>query len=147
MINFLSLKEMFLISLQGNPIFGVSLDTKSQSKLSATWFFDLNHRRLLPTINNYICCLLTMQVASGGWVPNALPSTPQTTHKPKPRGVDHSSGLPYAHPSHKQTCFFYTLLFAVGSDIIILSDDISDEDRPQHQKLRPLLFSNSVWVL
>ena len=29
MINFLSLKEMFLISLQGNPIFGVSLDTKS----------------------------------------------------------------------------------------------------------------------
>lgn len=25
MTNFLSLKEMFLISLQGNPIFGVSL--------------------------------------------------------------------------------------------------------------------------
>ena len=34
MINFLSLKEMFLISLQGNPIFGVSLETKNQSKLS-----------------------------------------------------------------------------------------------------------------
>lgn len=29
MINFLSLKEMFLISLQGNPILGVSLDTKN----------------------------------------------------------------------------------------------------------------------
>ena len=28
MINFLSLKEMFLISLQGNPIFGVSLGRK-----------------------------------------------------------------------------------------------------------------------
>lgn len=33
MINFLSLKEMFLISLQGNPIFGVSLDTKIQREL------------------------------------------------------------------------------------------------------------------
>lgn len=30
MMNFLSLKEMFLISLQGNPIFGVSLRTGNQ---------------------------------------------------------------------------------------------------------------------
>ena len=52
--------------------------------------------------------------------------------------------------------------FAVGSDISILrasiyeptepsqpmmSEDVSDEDRPQHRELRPLLFSNSVWVL
>ena len=29
----------------------------------------------------------------------------------------------------------------------MMSDDVSDEDRPQHQELRPLLFSNSVWVL
>ena len=28
-----------------------------------------------------------------------------------------------------------------------MSDDVSDEDRPQHRELRPLLFSNSVWVL
>ena len=58
----------------------------------------------------------------------------------------------------------FTLLFAVGSDVSILraplaaiyeptepsqpvmSDDVS-EDRPQHRELRPLLFSNSVWVL
>lgn len=33
MINFLSLKEIFLISLQGNPIFGVSLDTKRNIQL------------------------------------------------------------------------------------------------------------------
>ena len=31
MINFLSLKEMFLISLQGNPILGVSLDKKNMN--------------------------------------------------------------------------------------------------------------------
>ena len=66
----------------------------------------------------------------------------------------------------------FTFLFAVGSDISILrlrapmaaaispfmsplspssqpmmSDNISDEDRLQHRELRPLLFSNSVWVL
>ena len=29
----------------------------------------------------------------------------------------------------------------------MMSDDVSDEDRPQHRELRPLLFSNSVWVL
>ena len=56
----------------------------------------------------------------------------------------------------------FTLLFAVGSDISILSvpmavaispfinslnpfqpmmsDDVSDKDKPQHQELRPLLF-------
>ena len=28
----------------------------------------------------------------------------------------------------------------------VMSDDVS-EDRPQHRELRPLLFSNSVWVL
>ena len=28
----------------------------------------------------------------------------------------------------------------------MMSDDVSDEDRPQHRELRPLLFSNSVWV-
>ena len=28
-----------------------------------------------------------------------------------------------------------------------MSDDINDEDGPQHRELRPLLFSNSVWVL
>ena len=61
----------------------------------------------------------------------------------------------------------FTLLFAVGSDVSILkapmaaaispfvstkepsqpmmSDDVSDEDRPQHQELCPLLFSNSMW--
>ena len=29
----------------------------------------------------------------------------------------------------------------------MMSDDVGDEDRPQHRELRPLLFSNSVWVL
>ena len=29
----------------------------------------------------------------------------------------------------------------------MMSDDVSDKDRPQHRELRPLLFSNSVWVL
>ena len=29
----------------------------------------------------------------------------------------------------------------------MMSDDVSDEDRPHHRELRPLLFSNSVWVL
>ena len=29
----------------------------------------------------------------------------------------------------------------------MMNDDVSDEDRPQQQELRPLLFSNSVWVL
>ena len=28
----------------------------------------------------------------------------------------------------------------------MMSDDVSDEDRPQHRELHPLLFSNSVWV-
>ena len=28
----------------------------------------------------------------------------------------------------------------------MMNDDVS-EDRPQHRELRPLLFSNSVWVL
>ena len=63
----------------------------------------------------------------------------------------------------------HSFFFAVGSDISILrapmaaaispfmsplnppkpmmSDDVSDEDRPQHRELRPLLFWNSVWVL
>ena len=36
-INFLSLKEMFLISLQGNPILGVSL--KRKVKLATCLFF------------------------------------------------------------------------------------------------------------
>ena len=65
-------------------------------------------------------------------------------------------------------CPLYIAFFAVGSDVSILrapmaaaispflsplnppnsvmSDDVS-EDRPQHRELRPLLFSNSVWVL
>ena len=29
----------------------------------------------------------------------------------------------------------------------MMSDDVSDADRPQYRELRPLLFSNSVWVL
>ena len=29
----------------------------------------------------------------------------------------------------------------------VMSDDVNDKDRPQHRELRPLLFSNSVWVL
>ena len=29
----------------------------------------------------------------------------------------------------------------------MMRDDVNDEDRPQHRELRPLLFSNSVWVL
>ena len=29
----------------------------------------------------------------------------------------------------------------------MMSDDVSDEDRPQPRELRPLLFSNGVWVL
>ena len=29
----------------------------------------------------------------------------------------------------------------------MMSDDVNDKDRPQHRELRPLLFSNSVWVL
>ena len=29
----------------------------------------------------------------------------------------------------------------------MMSDDVNDEDRPQHRELRPLVFSNSVWVL
>ena len=29
----------------------------------------------------------------------------------------------------------------------MMSDDVNDEDRPQHRELRPLLLSNSVWVL
>ena len=29
----------------------------------------------------------------------------------------------------------------------MMSDDVNDEDRPQHRELRPLLFSNSVWVI
>ena len=29
-----------------------------------------------------------------------------------------------------------------------MSDDVSDQDRPQHRELRPpLLFSDSMWVL
>lgn len=32
MINFLSLNDMFLISLHGNPIFGVSLYSNKKSK-------------------------------------------------------------------------------------------------------------------
>lgn len=32
MTNFLSLKEMFLISLQGKPIFGVNLRLKKKTK-------------------------------------------------------------------------------------------------------------------
>lgn len=51
MINFLSLKEMFLISLQGNPIFGVSLDTKSKSQLSVRYFFELNYYFFLMAAN------------------------------------------------------------------------------------------------
>ena len=29
----------------------------------------------------------------------------------------------------------------------MISDDVNDEDRPQHREQRPLLLSNSVWVL
>ena len=29
----------------------------------------------------------------------------------------------------------------------MMSDVVSDEDGPQHRELRPLIFSNSVWVL
>ena len=28
-----------------------------------------------------------------------------------------------------------------------MSEDVSDEDRPQHRELCPLLLLNSVWVL
>ena len=28
----------------------------------------------------------------------------------------------------------------------MMSDDVNDEDRPQHRELGPLLFSNSGWV-
>ncbi len=39
-MNFLSLNEMFLISLQGNPIFGVNLRNEEQPKLiSCNWQF------------------------------------------------------------------------------------------------------------
>ena len=29
----------------------------------------------------------------------------------------------------------------------MMSDDVNDEDTPQHRELSPLLLSNSVWVL
>ncbi len=39
-MNFLSLNEMFLISLQGNPIFGVNLSNEEEPKLiSCNWQF------------------------------------------------------------------------------------------------------------
>lgn len=39
MMNFLSLKEMFRISLQGNPIFGVILEEGEKSEVSQVWHY------------------------------------------------------------------------------------------------------------
>ena len=56
-------------------------------------------------------------------------------------GRQHTKG---ANGSRYQSIYEPTELFQP-----MMSDDVSDsdEDSPQHQELRPLLFSNSLWVL
>ena len=53
--NFLSLKEIFLMSLQGKPIFGVNLQEKNHKHI----YIYLFHTRCLPMTNKTDCLPLT----------------------------------------------------------------------------------------
>lgn len=54
MMNFLSLKEMFLISLQGNPIFGVNLE-KTQREHDP--YYQNTNCKMLYSGNNFTLAL------------------------------------------------------------------------------------------
>ena len=56
------------------------------------------------------------------------------------------SGLGRQHTKSADGSRYQSIYEPIEPSQPVMSDDVS-EDRPQHQELRPLLFSNSVWVL
>lgn len=65
--NFLSLNEMFLISLQGNPIFGVSLQklkAKEMKVSSHSKFLTYNKKlKILPNLPSYFSILRLTRIS------------------------------------------------------------------------------------
>ena len=57
------------------------------------------------------------------------------------------SGLGHQHTKGADGSRYQSIYEPTEPSQPMMSDDVSDEDRPQHRELRPLLFSNSVWVL
>ena len=54
------------------------------------------------------------------------------------------SGLGHQHTKGADGSRYQTIYEPAEPSQPMMSDDVSDEDRPQHRELRPLLFSNSV---
>ena len=57
------------------------------------------------------------------------------------------SGLGHQHAKGAEGSRYQSIYEPTEPSQPMMSDDVSYEDRPQHRELRPLLFSNSVWVL
>ena len=57
------------------------------------------------------------------------------------------SGLGHQHTKGADGSRYQSIYEPTEPSQPMMSDDVSDENRPQHRELRPLLFSNSVWVL
>ena len=60
------------------------------------------------------------------------------------------SGLGRQHPKGAVGSRYQSIYEPTEPSQPVMSDDVNDvndKDRPQHRELRPLLFSNSVWVL
>ena len=58
-----------------------------------------------------------------------------------------SSGLGHQHTRGTDGSRYQSIYETTEPSQPMMSDDVSNEDRPQHRELRPLLFSNSVGSL
>ena len=63
-----------------------------------------------------------------------------------PHYIVFCSGLGRQHTKGADGSRYQSIYESTEPSQHLMSDDVS-EDRPQHRELRPLLFSNSVWVL
>ena len=63
-----------------------------------------------------------------------------------PLYIAFGSGLGRQHTKGADCSRYQSIYEPTEPSQPVMSDDVS-EDRPQHRELRPLLFSNSVWVL
>ena len=57
------------------------------------------------------------------------------------------SGLGHQHTKGADGSRYQSIYEPTEPSQPMMSDDVSDEGRPQHPELCPLLFLNSVWVL
>ena len=64
-----------------------------------------------------------------------------------PLYITFCGGLGHQHTKGTDGSHYQSIYDLTEPSQPVMSDDVSDKARPQHQELCPLLFWDSVWVL